>query len=78
MVGAYEYTSLTSVMLLDCWAIPCVIVLTWLLMKTKYTAGQLIGACCCILGLGLVILSDVHANDRSGLILSVYKFFTYL
>ncbi|MCO5551665.1 hypothetical protein L7F22_005169 [Adiantum nelumboides] len=66
VVKAYQYTSLTSVMLLDCWTIPCVLLLTWLVIKTKYSAGQLIGVCACVLGLVLVILSDVHASDRSG------------
>lgn len=66
VVKAYQYTSLTSVMLLDCWTIPCVILLTWFVMKTKYKIGQLIGAFICILGLALVLLSDVHASDRSG------------
>ncbi|KAH7365156.1 hypothetical protein KP509_18G011600 [Ceratopteris richardii] len=66
VVKAYQYTSLTSVMLLDCWTIPCVLLLTWLFIKTKYNVGQLIGVCICILGLVLVILSDVHAKDRSG------------
>ncbi|KAH6559145.1 hypothetical protein KP509_1Z025700 [Ceratopteris richardii] len=66
VVKAYEYTSLTSVMLLDCWTIPCVLILTWLFIKTKYSVGQLIGVFTCILGLGLVILSDVHSKDRSG------------
>lgn len=65
VVKAYQYTSLTSVMLLDCWTIPCVLLLTWLFIKTKYNAGQLIGVCACVLGLVLVILSDVHASDRS-------------
>ncbi|KAH7387299.1 hypothetical protein KP509_16G015700 [Ceratopteris richardii] len=66
VVKAYQYTSLTSVMLLDCWTIPCVLLLTWLFIKTKYNIGQLIGVCIRILGLVLVILSDVHAKDRSG------------
>ena len=65
VVKAYQYTSLTSVMLLDCWTIPCCLLLTWLFIKTRYNIGQLVGVCCCILGLVLVILSDVHAEDRS-------------
>lgn len=66
VVKAYQYTALTSVMLLDCWTIPCVLVLTWTFTNTKYKIGQLIGVCVCVLGLALVIFSDVHAEDRSG------------
>ncbi|KAG9141354.1 hypothetical protein Leryth_001811 [Lithospermum erythrorhizon] len=65
VVKAYQYTSITSVMLLDCWTIPCVIVLTWLFLKTKYTLRKLTGVVICVAGLVLVIFSDVHAGDRS-------------
>ncbi|KAJ7556438.1 hypothetical protein O6H91_05G083700 [Diphasiastrum complanatum] len=65
-VKAYQYTSLTSVMLLDCWTIPFVIILTWLLLKTHYSIGHFVGVGICVLGLVLVIFSDVHASDRSG------------
>ncbi|CAM6096226.1 unnamed protein product [Calypogeia fissa] len=63
---AYQYTSITSVMLLDCWTIPCVLLLTWFLLSTRYLRGHFIGVSLCVLGLGLVLLSDVHAGDRSG------------
>lgn len=62
---AYQYTSLTSVMLLDCWSIPCVIVLTWTFLKTKYGLRKLIGVGVCVAGLILVVFSDVHASDRA-------------
>lgn len=65
-VKAYQYTSITSVMLLDCWTIPCVLVLTWLALKTRYATGHLLGVAICVGGLILVIFSDVHAQDRSG------------
>eukprot|EP00249_Psilotum_nudum_P018387 c26780_g1_i1 orf=52-1152(+) len=66
VVKAYQYTSLTSVMLLDCWTIPCVLFLTWFFLKTKYKIPQFFGVFICIVGLSLVVLSDVHAKDRSG------------
>jgi solute carrier family 35, member F1/2 len=64
-VKAYQYTSLTSVMLLDCWSIPCVIVLTWIFLKTKYGLRKFIGVGVCVAGLILVVFSDVHASDRA-------------
>lgn len=64
VVRAYEYTSITSVMLLDCWTIPCVLFLTFIFLKTKYKLGQLIGVGVCVAGLVLVVFSDVHASDR--------------
>ncbi|KAL7209284.1 hypothetical protein ACSBR1_030924 [Camellia fascicularis] len=63
---AYQYTSLTSVMLLDCWSIPSVILLTWFFLKTKYRYRKFAGVAICVAGLVVIIFSDVHAKDRSG------------
>ncbi|GAB4857149.1 hypothetical protein Ancab_040515 [Ancistrocladus abbreviatus] len=65
VVKAYQYTSLTSVMLLDCWAIPCVILLTWAFLKTKYKCKKFAGIVICVAGLVVVVFSDVHAQDRA-------------
>ncbi|KAK8931267.1 hypothetical protein KSP39_PZI016101 [Platanthera zijinensis] len=66
VVKAYQYTSLTSVMLLDCCTIPSVIFLTWIFLKTKYRPKKFVGVAICIAGLALVVFSDVHASDRAG------------
>ncbi|GMP78331.1 hypothetical protein CsSME_00034284 [Camellia sinensis var. sinensis] len=66
VVKAYQYTSLTSVMLLDCWSIPSVILLTWFFLKTKYRYRKFAGVAICVAGLVVIIFSDVHAKDRSG------------
>lgn len=66
VVKAYQYTSITSVMLLDCWAIPCVILLTWVFLKTKYQWKKFLSVAICVGGLVMVVFSDVHAKDRSG------------
>ncbi|KAL8144434.1 hypothetical protein V2J09_017466 [Rumex salicifolius] len=65
VVKAYQYTSLTSVMLLDCWSIPCVILLTRVFLKTKYRFKKIAGVLICIAGLVMVVFSDVHANDHA-------------
>lgn len=72
VVKAYQYTSLTSVMLLDCWSIPCVMLLTWIFLKTKYRYKKITGVIVCIAGLVLVVFSDVHAGDRAGKWLHIY------
>ncbi|XP_057754535.1 uncharacterized protein LOC130973866 [Arachis stenosperma] len=66
VVKAYQYTSLTSVMLLDCWSIPSVMLLTWLFLKTKYRFKKITGVIVCVAGLVLVVFSDVHSGDRAG------------
>ncbi|PIN11750.1 putative membrane protein [Handroanthus impetiginosus] len=65
VVKAYQYTSITSVMLLDCWTIPCVLFLTWFFLKTKYRIKKFFGVVICIAGLVVVVFSDVHSADRS-------------
>ncbi|XP_024012898.1 solute carrier family 35 member F2 isoform X2 [Eutrema salsugineum] len=66
VVKANQYTSITSVMLLDCWAIPCVLVLTWLFLKTKYRLMKISGVVICIVGVVMVVFSDVHAGSQAG------------
>lgn len=65
VVKAYQYTSLTSVMLLDCWAIPCVMLLTWVFLRTQYGIKKFIGVAICVAGVVLDVFSDVHAEDRA-------------
>lgn len=81
VVKSYQYTSLTSVMLLDCWSIPCVIVLTWIFLKTKYGFRKFFGVGVCVAGLILVVFSDVHASDRVSkdiLLINLYYSSIYL
>lgn len=66
VVKAYQYTSITSVMLLDCWSIPSVMVLTWFFLSTKYRFKKIAGVVVCVAGLVMVVFSDVHTGDRSG------------
>lgn len=55
---AFQYSSITSVTLLDCWTIPWAILFTWFFLGTRYSLWQLGGGALCVLGLCLVILSD--------------------
>ncbi|XP_074585145.1 uncharacterized protein LOC141840940 [Curcuma longa] len=66
IVKAYQYSSITSVTLLDCWTIPWVIILTWLALGTRYSPWQFLGAAVCVLGLGLVLLSDTYTSSGGG------------
>lgn len=53
-------------MLLDCWTIPSVMLLTWVFLKTKYRFKKITGVVACVAGLIMVVFSDVHAGDRAG------------
>ncbi|VAH19680.1 unnamed protein product [Triticum turgidum subsp. durum] len=64
VVKAYQYSSITSVTLLDCWTVVWVIILTWYVLGTRYSFWQFVGAGTCVAGLGLVLLSDAKSPDE--------------
>jgi solute carrier family 35 protein F1/2 len=64
-VWAYQYTSITSAMLLDCFTIPCVMVLSCLLLGARYERAHFAGALLCFAGVGLIVASDLQ-NNGSG------------
>lgn len=63
---AYQYSSITSVTILDCWTIAWVIILTWIFLGARYSLRQFLGAAVCLLGLGLVLLSDAGVGGGGG------------
>lgn len=67
-VKAYEYTTITSVQLLDCFTVPNVMLLSYLCLKFKYNKKHLLGAFICMVGLSLLITSDILSgkNDMNG------------
>jgi len=64
-VYAYQYTDLLSCMLLDAWAIPVCLVLSWVYLRTRYHWTQILGALICVLGLGLLVASDRLSNQKT-------------
>jgi len=64
VVKAYQYTDLLSAMLLDAWAIPVCLFLSWVYMRTKYHWTQILGVGVCILGLGLLVASDKLSGTK--------------
>ena len=59
IVKAFQHTSMTSVMLLDCFAIPCVLLLSKFALGARFTWVHLVGAGACVVGAALCIGSDV-------------------
>ncbi|TKR93894.1 hypothetical protein L596_008266 [Steinernema carpocapsae] len=59
IVMAYQYTTLTSIQLLDCSTIPIVMVLSWLFLSVRYLTSHVIGVGVCLVGIACVIVSDV-------------------
>ncbi|KAJ1743149.1 hypothetical protein LPJ68_001268 [Coemansia sp. RSA 1086] len=64
VIKAYSYTSLLSCMLLDTWTLPCVVVLTYFLMKIRYRWTQILGVLVCLGGMGLLIKGDMDAGKN--------------
>lgn len=58
VVSAYQYTSIASIMLLDCFAIPCVMILSCCILKARYTRWHCVACLVCIMGMVLTVLSD--------------------
>ncbi|KAL8240125.1 hypothetical protein R6Q59_013480 [Mikania micrantha] len=63
---AFQFSSITSVTLLDCCTLVWVIFLTWLFLGTKYSLWQFLGAAVCVSGLCLVLLSDSGVGGGGG------------
>ncbi|CAB1352310.1 unnamed protein product [Coregonus sp. 'balchen'] len=63
VVKAYQFTTLTSIQLLDCFVIPVLMVLSWFFLKTRYRLVHFVAVAVCLLG----VASDVLLGD--GLVL---------
>jgi solute carrier family 35, member F1/2 len=58
VVAAFQYTDLASVMLLDCWAIPCVMLLSRFLLGHRFTWRHVVGAAVCVSGIVVLVIAD--------------------
>lgn len=64
VVKAYNYTSLLSAMLLDSWTIPCVVLLSVFVLRVRYLHLHYLGVVICLIGMGLLIWSDMLAGKN--------------
>ncbi|KAJ2726660.1 hypothetical protein GGI07_000383 [Coemansia sp. Benny D115] len=64
VIKAYSYTSLLSCMLLDTWTLPCVVILSYFLLKARYRWLQILGVLMCLGGMGLLIKGDMDAGKN--------------
>eukprot|EP01132_Coremiostelium_polycephalum_P002494 gene2494-3086_t len=67
VVKAYQYTTITSIMLLDCFTIPCVVVLSRIFLKTRYTFAHIVAVLLSIAGMAILVVSDIiQGADANG------------
>lgn len=62
IVLAFQYTSIVSVQLLDCFAIPCIMSFSLLVKHKKFSIAQYLGAVLCLAGLVSLIIVDWKLN----------------
>ncbi|ODM92239.1 Solute carrier family 35 member F1 [Orchesella cincta] len=57
---AYQFTTLTSVQLLDCFTIPTVLSLSWLVLRIRYKVPHILGVSICLLGVSCLVWADIE------------------
>ncbi|XP_043226334.1 solute carrier family 35 member F2-like isoform X1 [Amphibalanus amphitrite] len=65
VVKAYNYTTLTSITLLDCFAIPTVLAMSWIFLKVRYKLLHIIGVSICLVGVGCLVWADIEEGRGS-------------
>ena len=68
-VRAFQYTTITSIQLLDCFTIPLIMLLSYCMLRVRYTWLHYAAAAICLSGTGLLIVSDQlreHHDDDDG------------
>ncbi|KAF7206793.1 transcript variant X5 [Nothobranchius furzeri] len=66
VVKAYQFTTLTSIQLLDCFVIPVLMALSWFFMKTRYKLVHFVAVMVCLLGVGAMVGADFLAGRVQG------------
>ncbi|XP_038674294.1 solute carrier family 35 member F2-like [Scyliorhinus canicula] len=67
VVKAYQYTTLTSVQLLDCVVIPVVMFLSWFILHSRYRIIHFVAVLMCLLGVGIMVGADFLSAKNQGL-----------
>ncbi|NXM61727.1 S35F2 protein, partial [Illadopsis cleaveri] len=62
VVKAYQYTTLTSVQLLDCFGIPVLMALSWFILRARYRLIHFVAVAICLLGVGAMVGADILAG----------------
>lgn len=66
LVKAYQFTSITSVQLLDCVGIPVLMVLSWFILQSRYRPIHFVAVVVCLGGVGTMVGADVLSGREEG------------
>ncbi|KAF7729715.1 hypothetical protein EC973_003793 [Apophysomyces ossiformis] len=64
VVKSFQYTSMLSAMLLDCWSTPVCMILSYIFLKVRYRWVQYVGVFIALCGLGMLVGSDVMTGKN--------------
>ncbi|CAG9957348.1 unnamed protein product [Clonostachys rosea f. rosea IK726] len=65
-VLAYRYTNILSAQLINFWAIVCVVIISFFVLKVRYRIFQIVGILVCMGGMGILIASDQISGGGAG------------
>jgi solute carrier family 35, member F1/2 len=65
VVKAYQYTTISSVMLLDCFTIPASMTFSYFFLGERYDLVRIGGVVVCVIGLILLVTADYFLSSRS-------------
>lgn len=66
VVLAYQYTDIMSIQLLNCFTVPCVLVLSFFVLKMRFALTHVLGCIVAVGGLSMLIVLDADGLSRSG------------
>ncbi|XP_062872794.1 solute carrier family 35 member F2 [Trichomycterus rosablanca] len=66
VVKAYQYTTLTSIQLLDCFILPVLLILSRIFLKTRYRIIHYVGVSACLAGVGTMVGADLLSGRDQG------------
>jgi drug/metabolite transporter (DMT)-like permease len=66
VITAFNYTSITSIALLDCFTIPSAMILSYFFLEARYVLRHYLGVGICLLGMVCIVLSDRFADAEGG------------
>ncbi|KAF5892617.1 solute carrier family 35 member F2-like, partial [Clarias magur] len=66
VVKAYQYTTLTSIQLLDCFILPMLLILSWVFLKTRYRIIHYVAVSVCLGGVGAMVGADLVSGRDQG------------
>ncbi|XP_075993400.1 solute carrier family 35 member F1 [Genypterus blacodes] len=67
LLKAYQYTTLSSVQLLDCFVVPVVLLLSWFFLLIRYKPVHFVAMGVCLLGVGCMVGADILLGRQEGL-----------